>query len=41
MGSAILVISMMLLKGSQVNELKMTHEFWQEKISEHKAKKFD
>ena len=37
-GSAILVISGMLLFGSQVNRLKLTHEFYTEKISEEKQR---
>ena len=37
-GSAILVISAMLFFGSQVNVLKITHEFYMEKISEEKQR---
>ena len=37
-GSAILVISAMLCFGSTVNKLKMTHEFYTEKISEEKQR---
>ena len=37
-GSAVLVISGMLFYGSQVNRLKLTHEFYQEKISEEKQR---
>ena len=37
-GSAILVISGMLFFGSQVNQLKIMHEFYQEKISEEKQR---
>ena len=35
-GGAILVIGTMLFLGSGVNALKVTHEFYQEKISEEK-----
>ena len=35
-GVAIIVISCMLFAGSKVNALKVTHEFYQEKISEEK-----
>ena len=35
-GVAILVIGTMLYLGSGVNKLKVTHEFYQEKISEEK-----
>ena len=38
MGSAVLVIGGMLFFGSQVNALKLTHEFYQEKISEEKQR---
>tara|TARA_B110000305_G_scaffold209715_1_gene242903 strand:+ start:151 stop:504 length:354 start_codon:yes stop_codon:yes gene_type:complete len=37
-GSAVLVISCMLFFGSQVNDLKMQHEFYTEKISEEKQR---
>ena len=37
-GSAILVISGMLFFGSQVNRLKLMHEFYTEKISEEKQR---
>ena len=37
-GSAFLVISCMLFFGSQVNDLKMQHEFYTEKISEEKQR---
>ena len=37
-GTAILVISCMLFFGSQVNRLKLMHEFYQEKISEEKQR---
>ena len=39
--SAILVIAIMLLLGAQVNKKKMTHEFYIEKISEEKQRKFE
>ena len=35
-GSAILVISCMIIFGTQVNKLKLQHEFYTEKISEEK-----
>ena len=37
-GTAILVISCMLYFGSAVNKLKLTHEFYMEKISEEKQR---
>ena len=37
-GSAILIISSMVFFGSQVNALKLTHEFYTEKISEEKQR---
>ena len=37
-GSAVLVIGCMLFFGSKVNRLKLTHEFYQEKISEEKQR---
>ena len=37
-GSAIIVISTMVFLGSGVNRLKLTHEFYQEKISEEKQR---
>ena len=37
-GSAILVISTMVAFGSQVNKLKVMHEFYTEKISEEKQR---
>lgn len=38
-GSAIIVISIMLILGAQVNKKKLTHEFYIEKISEEKQRK--
>lgn len=37
-GSAILVITSMICFGTQVNKLKVTHEFYTEKISEEKQR---
>lgn len=37
-GSAILVITSMIIFGTQVNKLKLTHEFYTEKISEEKQR---
>jgi hypothetical protein len=37
-GLSVLVIGMMLYKGSEVNKMKMTHEFYIEKISEVKQR---
>ena len=38
-GSAICVITGMIIFGTSVNKLKLTHEFYQEKISEEKQRK--
>ena len=38
-GSAILVITGMIIFGTSVNKLKLTHEFYLEKISEEKQRK--
>lgn len=37
-GSAILVITSMIIAGTKVNKLKLTHEFYTEKISEEKQR---
>jgi hypothetical protein len=38
-GSAIVVITIMLILGAKVNAKKLTHEFYIEKISEEKQRK--
>jgi hypothetical protein len=40
-GSAVLVIGVMLLQGATVNRKKLTHEFYQEKISEENLRMKD
>ena len=40
-GSAILVITAMIIFGTQVNKLKLTHEFYTEKISEEKQRQLE
>ena len=40
-GSILVVIGFMLYVGNQVNKKKLTHEFYQEKISEEKQKLAD
>jgi hypothetical protein len=40
-GSALLVITIMLILGAQVNKKKLTHEFYVEKISEEKARQLE
>lgn len=37
-GTAVLVIARMLIVGAQVNELKLEHEFWTEKILQEEAR---
>ena len=37
-GSAVLIIAVMLIMGSQVNRKQITHEFYKEKISEENRK---
>lgn len=39
--SAVLVIMLMLIKGNEVNKLKLAHEFYTEKISEENQKQKD
>jgi len=39
--TAVLVISVMLIRGAEVNQLKVTHEFYTEKISEENQKQKD
>jgi len=39
--SAVLVIAFMLIKGNEVNKLKLSHEFYTEKISEENQKQKD
>ena len=38
-GVTVFVIGIMLILGAEVNKLKLTHEFYTEKISEEKQKK--
>ena len=40
-GSAILVITSMIIFGTQVNKLKLTHEFYTEKISVEKQRQLE
>jgi len=40
-GTAVFVIGVMLFLGAGVNKKKLTHEFWQEKISEENQKQKD
>lgn len=37
-GTAIIIIAVMLMVGAGVNQKKVTHEFWVEKISEEKLR---
>jgi len=39
--TAVCVIGVMLIKGAEVNQLKLTHEFYTEKISEENQKQKD
>lgn len=39
--TAVFIIGLMLMQGAEVNSLKLTHEFYLEKISEEKQKQKD